>query len=85
MNDKKSFVLYCDYREHIKLLSVEDKATLLDAIFAYASGEDVELKGAVGMAFSFITSQMDRDAVKWEEKREKLRQNGAKGGLAKAR
>lgn len=85
MNDKKSFVLYCDYREHIKLLSVEDKAALLDAIFAYASGEDVELKGAVGMAFSFITSQMDRDAVKWEEKREKLRQNGAKGGLAKAR
>jgi hypothetical protein len=85
MNEKKSFVLYCDYREHIKLLSVEDKAALLDAIFAYASGEDVELEGAVGMAFSFITSQMERDAVKWEKKREKLRQNGAKGGLAKAR
>ena len=45
--NKKSFVLYCDYREHIKLLSVEDKAKLLDAIFAYASGEEVELDGAV--------------------------------------
>lgn len=83
--NKKSFVLYCDYREHIKLLSVEDKAKLLDAIFAYASGEEVELDGAVGMAFSFITAQMDRDTAKWETKCEKLRANGSKGGLAKAK
>ena len=84
MNEKKSFLLYCDYREHIKLLSVEEKAALLDAIFDYASGEKVEVEGAVGMAFSFIQAQIDRDTAKWEEKREKLRANGAKGGLAKA-
>lgn len=83
--NKKSFVLYCNYRDHIKLLSIEDKAKLLDAIFDYANGEEVELEGAVGMAFSFITAQMDRDTAKYEEKCEKLRENGSKGGLAKAK
>lgn len=82
---KKSFVLYNDYRDHIKLLEAADKAKLLDAIFAYADGEEVELEGAVAMAFSFIKAQMDRDAAKYQEKCEKLRESGSKGGLAKAR
>lgn len=79
MNEKKSFLLYCDYREHIKLLSVEEKAALLDAIFDYASGEKVEVEGAVGMAFSFITAQMERDAIKWEAERQARSEAGKKG------
>ena len=76
---KKSFVLYNDYRKHISLLSESDKGKLLDAIFAYADGEEVELEGPVGMAFSFIRSQMDRDAAKWEEERQARSEAGKKG------
>lgn len=76
---KNSFVLYNDYRKHITLLSDLDKGKLLDAIFAYADGEDVELEGSVGMAFSFIKSQMDRDAAKWEEERQARSDAGKKG------
>lgn len=81
---KNSFVLYTDYRQHTALLSVEEKAQLLDAIFAYAAGEEVELTGMALMAFSFIKAQMDRDNAKYEEKCEKRKIAGSKGGLAKA-
>ena len=32
------------------------------------------------MAFSFIRKQIDRDNQKWEEKAQRSRENGAKGG-----
>lgn len=76
---KNSFVLYNDYRKHITLLSDTEKGQLLDAIFAYADGEDVQLYGSVGMAFSFIKAQMDRDAAKWEEERQARSEAGKRG------
>lgn len=76
---KNSFVLYNDYRKHITLLSDTDKGKLLDAIFSYADGEEVELDGSVGMAFSFIKAQMDRDAAKWEEERQARSEAGKRG------
>lgn len=76
---KNSFVLYNDYRKHITLLSDTEKGQLLDAIFAYADGEDVQLYGSVGMAFSFIKAQMDRDAAKWEEERQSRSEAGKRG------
>lgn len=81
---KNSFVLYTDYRQHIDLLSVEEKAQLLDAIFKYADGEnDIELDGMAGMAFSFIRAQMDRDNEKYERICEKRRAVGKLGGAPK--
>ena len=80
---KNSFVLYTDYKQHINLLSVEDKAKLLDAIFEYAEGNEVELDGMALMAFSFIRSQMDKDNEKYREICEKRRNAGQKGGQAK--
>lgn len=77
---RNSFVLYTEYKEPISLLSVEEKAQLLEAIFEYADGNEVELKGAAMMAFSFIKAQMDRDTEKYEEICKKRREAGAKGG-----
>lgn len=77
---KKSFILHTDVYEHIENLSEKDKATLLDAMFKHASGEEINLTGIVGMAFSFIKSQIDRDTEKWERRAEASRSNGIKGG-----
>lgn len=82
---KNSFVLYTDYRQHIELLSVNEKAQLLDALFKYADGEEVELEGMALMAFSFIRAQMDRDNEKYEKTCQRRREAGAKGGRANAK
>ena len=81
---KDSFVLYAGYIEHIEDLTAEEQGQLFMAILRYANGMDVgELKGAVKMAFSFIRAQMDRDAEKYEEKREKRSAAGKQGGRPK--
>ena len=77
---KNSFVLYTNYKQHIDLLNTEEKAQLLDAIFEYAEGNEIELDGATKMAFSFIKAQMDRDSDKYQETCEKRKAAGAKGG-----
>lgn len=74
MDDKKSFVLYIDYRQHLDLLSDEERGQFLTALFDYVElGVTPELTGASLMAFSFIRAQIDRDNDKWLKKKEKAR------------
>lgn len=81
MAGKNSFVLYVEYLQNIELLSMEQRGELFTAIMHYASGKEVEdLDGMVMMAFSFIRSQMDRDNEKYQDKLEKRREAGKKGG-----
>jgi hypothetical protein len=78
---KKSFVLYYDYRNHLALLSDEERGRLLMALLDYAeNGKEPDLAGAALMAFSFIRSQMDRDAAKYAETVQKRREAGKQGG-----
>ena len=78
---KKSFILYYDYRNHLALLSNEERGQLLMALLDYAeNGEEPELEGAALMAFSFIRAQMDRDAAKYAETVQKRREAGRQGG-----
>ena len=78
---KKSFVLYYDYRQHLVLLSDEERGQLLMALLDYAENKkEPELKGAALMAFSFIRAQMDRDAAKYAATLEKRREAGKQGG-----
>ena len=81
---KNSFVLYTEYKQHIDLLDTQGKADLLDAIFEYAEGNEVNLDGMALMAFSFIKTRMDKDNEKYAEICEKRKESGAKGGQAKA-
>ena len=81
MNGKKSFILYHDYRQHLELLSDEDKGSLLMALFDYSEwGTLPGFEGMKKMAFSFIRAQMDRDMAKYEATCERNRKNGQKGG-----
>lgn len=86
MENKKSFVLYVDTYEAIKDLSVEEKAQLLDAIFQYHKNPENPV-GSLGsgakMAFNFLVAQFKRDLIKYEERAERSRQNGLKGGRPK--
>ena len=76
---KNSFILYHDYRKHLKLLTDEEKGQLLMALLDYSeNGVSPDLSGMALMAFSFIQSQLDRDNEKWETSVEQRRKAGKK-------
>lgn len=82
--DKISFLMYLDYEEQFDLLTDEQLGKLMRAIIKYEkTQEEPELDGMMKMAFSFIKSQLDRDREKYNNKCEKNRENGAKGGRPK--
>ena len=63
---KKSFILYTDFYDSIKILPDLEKGRLLTAIFEYViNGKENNTKNTTGMAFSFIKKTLDRDAKKW--------------------
>lgn len=78
---RKSFLMYYDYRQHLAILSDEDRGKLLMALLDYGENKtEPNLNGAALMAFSFIAGQMDRDAEKYERTVQKRREAGQKGG-----
>lgn len=82
--DKNSFVLYTDYYEHIENLTNEEAGQLIKAIFQYEMGKDPEFENrVVGMAFSFIKSQLKRDSDKYADTIEKRKKAGSLGGKQK--
>lgn len=84
---KNSFVLYLDYKQHLDLIQDDgDFRRLIEAIFNYCETgqEPSDLSAVAKMAFSFIRSNLDRDNEKYEAAKEKRREAGRLGGLAKA-
>ena len=82
--EKKSFLIYLDYEEHFNLLTDEQLGQLMRAIIKYEKDREIsELDPALKMAFSFIKTQLDRDRKKYEDKFEKNKENGSKGGRPK--
>lgn len=56
---RKYFILYCDYLEPIQRLDDAEAGKLFKAILQYANdGIKADFPGALGMAYSFITSQI---------------------------
>ena len=77
MND--SFILYTSYYAIIEGLTDEQLGKLMRAIFIYArDGDVINLEPTLRMAFAFIKDDMERNQVKYNEKREKLRANAQK-------
>ena len=63
---------------------MEQRGELFTAILDYAAkGIVPEFTGELKMCFAFVRSTLDRDAVAWEEKRQKRAAAGRLGGLAK--
>lgn len=82
MND--SFILYTSYYALIEGLTDEQLGQLTRAIFLYArDGKTINLEPVVRMAFGFIVDDMKRNKAKYEEKAERWRANGRKGGAPK--
>ena len=82
---KDSFVLYTEYMEQIELLSMEQRGTLLTAIFAYVSDTELpDMDGITKMAFAFIKSRIDKDTEKYAKTIEKRKEAGKLGGRPKA-
>ena len=79
--DKKSFILYIDYRKHFSRLSDEEAGQLIKAVFDYAAGSEAEpiLSPAADMAFSFIKDRIDIDAEKFKQTCRKRSEAGKKG------
>lgn len=80
---KDSFVLYTKYSEQLELLTMEQRGELITAIFEYMKGNDPNIDGVVAMAFSFIKTQLDADAEKYEEVCRKRAEAGKMGGRPK--
>lgn len=83
MGNKGSFVFYTEYREHLSMLPLEQVGELMLALIDYQeTGEvpDLPKGSALAMCFSFIKKRMDKDNSKYEEKCERNRSNGKKGG-----
>jgi hypothetical protein len=77
--NKKSFILYCDYQEIFTDLSKEDAGELIQHIFAYVNDENpVTENKVVKASFTAIKLQLKRDLKKWDDIREKRSLAGKK-------
>lgn len=80
---KDSFILYTEQKEIIEALTDEDAGALFKTLYQYVNGENPTITNNIKIAFIAIRQQLDRNAEKYEAKREKLKQNGLKGGRPK--
>ena len=79
---RESFVIRRSFYEPLKDLALEEKGVLFDAICNYALDETAPegLSPSLRIAFSFISSNIDRDAEKYQSVIDRNRLNGSKGG-----
>ena len=80
---REYFCAYHSYLEWMESLSDAEKGRLFVACLEYSkSGKEPELRGNEKVIFPAVRRQIDRDREVYEQKCERLRQNGAKGGKA---
>lgn len=83
MSDRKSFLVFKEWKEPVNMLSDEQAGMLFKAMFAYwAEGKNPNFDNdpALKMISSFIFSQFERDKAAYEAKCSVNRENGSKGG-----
>ena len=81
--EKESFILYTEQKEVIDNLTDEDAGKLFKGIFEYAVGNEPEFHNLLKLVFIPIRQQLERNAKKYSEIKEKRRIAGAKGGKQK--
>ena len=81
---RKSFILYIDSYEVLQHLSDEQLGKLTRLLFKYQiDGSTPEVNDPLFFPFGFIRATMDRDNEKWEQRADRARTNGTKGGRPK--
>ncbi|MBP3585431.1 MAG: hypothetical protein J6J59_07080, partial [Peptococcaceae bacterium] len=84
--EKMSFILYGSYEEQLNMLTDEQAGKWIKAIYTYVrTGEKHNDDPLVAMLLSVAGYQLDNDARKYAEKKERLKEAGRKGGLQKAK
>ena len=84
---KPSFLVYYDNEVVVSRLTDEEAGKLFKSLFPYGRQEikpDFEENPALAMAFDILSMAIDRDKKKYAKRCEINRENGKKGGLAKA-
>ena len=81
--DNNSFVLYTNYFEILNELSTEDAGYIFKAILEYKATGNFQIPNHLLIAFKFIKNQLDIDNSKYQEKCEKAKANGLRGGRPK--
>jgi hypothetical protein len=80
--DKNSFILYTDQREHFDELTDEQAGKLVKHMFAYVNDENPIAPDTVTrISFISIKNQLKRDLEKYEEKRGGNSKAGREGNL----
>ena len=81
-NNKKSFIMYSNYRKFLSRLPDKDIADLIKAIFCFVEGEEVpELSPSAELCFIIISDQIKRDMEKYEKVCERRAIAGRLGGI----
>ena len=81
---KKSFLLYCDLKPQIDLLSYEEKGRLLEAIYDHECGGEVKaLPPMAEIVFKGVEAQLERDRQRYEDTCQKRAEAGKKSGVAR--
>jgi hypothetical protein len=84
--NKKSFVMYTEWKEVFSSLSNEQAGKLIKHIFSYVNDENPRSSDPItNIAFIQIKQQFKRDLKKYEAIIERNRLNGSKGGRPKKR
>lgn len=84
---KPSFLVYYDNEVIVLRLSDEEAGMLFKSLFPYGRKEikpDFDESPALAMAFDILSMAIDRDKERYITRCETNRENGRKGGLAKA-
>ena len=77
---KNSFILYTEQKAVIDKLTDEQAGKLIKAIYAYETGEEMELDAILDLVITPFLTVLEKDKEKYVEKCEKRAQAGAKGG-----
>lgn len=83
--NKKSFLLYADWKDVFDELPNEEAGKLIKHIFAYVNDEDPKSDSIlINAVFANIKSTLKRDLDKWENQLEQRREAGRKSAQARA-
>ena len=83
-NNKKSFIMYSNYRKFFSMLSDTEIAELMRAIFCFVEEEEVpKLDSKTEICFAVITDQIERDRAKYNKVCERRANAGRLGGKQK--
>lgn len=77
---KNSFILFQEFEEVFNLLTDEDSAALIKAIFAYNAGKEIKLNYHLNVIFALIKKRLDDNQKNYDEVCKRNQENGKKGG-----